>query len=157
MTRPTILVLTSDRPVGRAIRWFTRGPATHVAIGIGGDVIHARDRGVTYEPRAALGDQHYALLAEYAVLRDVRAGLAHVFSQHGKPYDVGDLVGWLVRPRRRHVQLDGHRPRWTCVRLALALDPDRTRIPEWTSLDPGLTTPTDLWRSMEGTSFQRVA
>ncbi len=154
---PTVLVLSTDRPLGRAIRWFTRGPASHVAIGLGDHVIHARDRGVTYEPRAALGEQHYALLAEYAVLADVRPGLAHVLNQHGKPYDVSDLLGWLVRPRRRRVQLDGQRPRWTCVRLALALDPDRSRIPEWASLDPGLTTPTDLWRSMEGASFHRVA
>lgn len=155
---PTVLVLASDRPVARAIRWATRGPASHVAIGLGAGVLHAQGHGVMLETRSALEGDGYKRLAEYLVLRDVRPGLTHALSQHGKPYDVGDLLGWLVRPRRRRMLLDGNRPRWTCVRLVLALDPDRTRIPEWASLDPGLTTPTDLWRSMEGaTSFHRLA
>lgn len=158
MGTPTILVLTSDRPLGRVIRWFTAGPASHVAIGLGDHVLHARGAGVIFEPRERLGEQHYARLAEYAIQADVRSGLGHVLGQLGKPYDVGDLFGWLVRPRRRAVKLDGARDRWTCVRLALALDPERTQIPEWYAIDPGLATPTDLWRSMEGgLSFVRVA
>jgi hypothetical protein len=155
--QPTILVLTNDGPTGRLIQWFTGGPASHVAIGLGDHALHAHREGVALEPRTTIGEHGYRLLAEYRVLRDVRLGLTYALQQLGKPYDVGDVLGWPFRARRAHWRLDGHRPRWTCVRLVLVLDPDRRQIPEWALLDPGKVTPTDLWRSLEGPSFVRIA
>lgn len=155
--QPGILFLTSNRPIGKLIRWFTKGPVTHVAITLEDHVLHATGAGVVLEPRHKLVSEGYHELAEYLVVPDVVPGLSLALRQVGKGYDVADLVGWPRRVRTPRIpRTDLDRPRWTCTRLVLVLDAGRTVIPEWRHLDAAMVTPTELLATMTGPSFARV-
>lgn len=145
--RPTIIFTAGDDLVSLAIRRFTRGATSHVAIGAvsasgaGPFVLHAD------HPRVALDlREHFQIkyppVAEFAIVPDVSEGVRRALRQCGKHYDWLDIVRhacsrWLPP----ELCGSGLRPAsaWTCVRLVLLLG-----VPSWRHLDPATTTPQDL-------------
>jgi hypothetical protein len=159
--RPT-LVFT------KAWDWFqllvnisTSSQASHVAIGIGDNVLHVDARGVVLEPRLAwMIRKRQHVVSEVAIMPDVSDSLGYCLSKVGQPYDypgilraaIGIALDRMLSPLRSLGSApDGS---FTCAGFVMLLDPDG-RIPEWKKLDRSVVTPADLLRAV-GPSFREL-
>lgn len=137
--------------------------AAHVAIGLGGQLLHAYEPGVVLESRDDYFERmNQHLIAEYAILPDIDLGLQKALTNVGKRgfFDgaaqiaiiralrmVGSPLQYLVPSNER-----------TCARFAMTLDRRGDQIPEWRDVDRRAVVPGDLLAVAEtGSSFQRLA
>lgn len=161
--KPSLLFTTGEDPFSLSIQMLTASPASHVAICLNNgknEIVHAI-RKVRHENRSRLYTKYaYKDVAEFLILPEVN--LDHVMSQTGKLYDFDEVItGFFMRGiqlaapwvTRAAVATGG---KWTCARLALALDPKRNIIPEWRGLNPEGITPDELLQTMAGPSFYRI-
>lgn len=134
----------------------------HVSIGLGDHLLHAHEKGVVLEPRAAwFGKPTQRWLGEYEILPDVSEGLASCLQRVGEPYDrvgiarvfLGHLWGRTLSAMT--LDLSSASRAHTCSSLVLMLDPDGSKIPEWRDLASGSVVPVDLHRRL-GASFRRI-
>ena len=159
---PHLVFTAGSSPSDLLIRAGTLSKASHVAIGLDDQLLHAYEPGVMFEPRSAWLDQHNKLVAEFAVLPDVDDGLTDTFSRIGERYDMFGTVhialhrafrfaSPLLFPRRRA------RGAHTCASLVMLLDPFGDRIPEWRGIDFSIAVPQDLLEATNlGMSFERI-
>jgi hypothetical protein len=135
----------------------------HVAIGFDGQLLHAYEPGITLESREAyLAKRNQQVVAEYAVLPDIRAGLDAAIQKVGER---GFFSGAIVIVLARALQLWGSPLQHlvstnerTCARFAMTIDRDGAHIPEWREINRQTVVPGDLLAAAEaGPSFQRVA
>ncbi len=161
-TRPT-LVFTSG------VTWFqllvkvaTLARVDHVAIGLGDHLLHARDTGVTLEPRSRwFADNRQTFVAEYEILPDVSTGLAECLRRVGEPYDklgvARTFLGliWQRGLSATMLDLQSAARAHTCAGFVTKLNSDNV-IPEWCGLSSGSVVPIDLFRAIEGPSFRRI-
>jgi hypothetical protein len=137
--------------------------AAHVAIGIGDQLLHAYEPGITLEPREDyFAKQKQHLVAEYAILPDVGDGLREALTHVGKRgFFTGATQIAIIRALRivgsplQHLVPSNER---TCARFAMMLDRKGERIPEWRDVRRRSVVPGDLLAVAEdGSSFQRLA
>lgn len=160
--RPTLIFTSGDDPFSLSVQMVTMSAASHVVIGFGDEIIHAI-RQVRHEARSRLYTKYkYTEVAEFEIVPDVTPGVQYLVSQVGKPYDFDEVISGLfmrsfqfLMPtwQKNAIATQG---KWTCARLAMALDPYRNRIPEWWSVDPEGATPAALLQTMGGASFRRI-
>jgi len=160
--QPRLLFTGGDDAFSVLVRGWTGSYATHAAIVIGDQVLHAVGKGVILEMRSALRTRYgYYDVAELEVLPDVSEGLRLASAQVGRRYDNLDVAsrllfvalrGLLPWTARRAVNTPGA---WTCARFCMLLDPIGDRIPEWRHVDRTSVTPVDLL-AVAGPSFRRV-
>jgi hypothetical protein len=150
-------------PFQLLINVSTRSVAAHVAIGLGDQLLHAYEPGVTLEPRERyLQAKHQKVVAEYEILPDITDGLAEAISNIGKR---GFLGGAAQIGIIRALQMCGSPLQFlvpsnerTCARFAMMLDRTGACIPEWREINRRAVVPADLLEAAEvGLSFQRVA
>lgn len=168
--RPRILFMTGQDPFSVSVQMMTYSDVSHCGIVIPSEatqpemVLHAAGRGVKYEPRARLVSKYrFSDIAEYEILPDVSDGVIFLLKQVGKRYDNEEIVSRVIlrvlqvaSPWVTKAALPSP-DQWTCARLAMAVDPTRTRLPEWKSLDPDSVTPIDLLTATDGgPHFRRV-
>ena len=162
-----LLFTSSDHIADRLIRRFTGSPTSHVAITLGEDrqtLLHAVPQGVIIEPRSTWMQRDKAwVVAEYEVLPDVSQGLKRVLGFVGERYDFlfpanyalayfyRRTVGAPVRALYRQL-----RSSQTCAQLALLLDANCQKIPEWCGLEFDTVLPADLLKRADGPSFRRI-
>lgn len=165
-SRPTLVFTGAREPLLDPFQLFvnvgTWSPASHAAIGLGDWLLHVHDAGVVHEPRSAWLDSGQRLIAEYAVLPDVRAGLVERFSHLGDRYAFFEvakitalrLMHLLAFPVRSlgPVARGSH----TCAEFVMGLDPSGLIVPEWRSINRASVVPADLLAAM-GPSFRRIA
>ncbi len=142
---------------------MTASPASHVVICLNNgknEIVHAIKQ-VRRENRSRLYTKYaYQDVAEYLIIPEVN--IDHVLTQVGKLYDFDEVItGFFFRGlqlaapwvTRSAVATGG---KWTCGRLAMALDPQRNIVPEWQALNPEGVTPDELLQTMNGLSFRRI-
>jgi len=162
--RPRLVFSTGADPYQFLIKVGTQSPATHAAIGLGDRLLHAYEVGVVLEPRDYwFGDMQQQLIAEYAILPDVSAGVREAFRHLGKKYDIAGAVkiGLLRALQVFGSPLQSLGPisdeAHTCACFAMLLDPYGLRIPEWRWIRRESVVPGDLLRACKGPSFWRTA
>lgn len=162
MEKVSVIFTASDSLVGRLISFFSGSKASHVLVRhqyLGVDVcLHADVGGVQLDtrPRALMGRR---VLAEFKIRQGVH--LKRAVQELGSGYDyagvLGFLVVWVARWFKRKIKnpFAGARSMF-CSEFVLMLN-HLDCIPEWSGLDPELTTPGDLLRlCKQGESFELV-
>ena len=153
---------TGFDPFQAVIGLAGRSVAAHVAIGVDDQLLHAYEPGIVLEPRADyMTKMRQKLVAEYAILPDVSAGLSEARTKIGKGgFFLGAAQIAVLRalrivgsPLQRFIPTNER----TCARFAMLLDRTGTVIPEWRSVDRRAVVPGDLMAVAGGPSFQRVA
>lgn len=166
--RPHILFATGNDPFSLGVKLLTTSSISHTAIVIDENtIIHAVTSRVKREPRSKLYTRHHFTdVAEFEVIPNVDVGLNYLNQQIGKAYDMDEIFSGLflrclqlVAPTA--VTKNGYstKNKWTCARLAMGLDPQRNRIPEWWKIDPDGVSPEDLFQASNngtGNSFNRI-
>jgi len=162
-----ILFSSGTDPFSVFVRLATVSKTNHVSIVVGDNILHAVTRGVRIEDRRRLYTHYnYTDVAEYEILPDVSYGLDFVMRQLGRAYDRGELVTKLASKLSNAFGVHESAPaagqlstgQWSCARLAMAIDPTRTQIPEWRRVNPQTVTPGSLLQATRmGASFRRVA
>jgi hypothetical protein len=162
--RPSLVFTTGADPYQFLIKIGTRSLATHTAIGLGDQLLHAYEIGVVCEPRDYwFGEMQQGLVAEYAILPDVTAGVRLALQHVGKKYDVAGAfkIGVLRALRAMGSPIQSLGPlsdeAHTCACFAMLMDPYGQQIPEWRGISREAVVPADLLRAADGPSFQRVA
>jgi hypothetical protein len=140
-----------------------RSLAAHVAIGLGDQLLHAYEPGVTLEPREDyIRNMNQRIVAEYMILPDIDSGLQKALANVGKRgfFDGAAQIA-IIRALRmvgsplQHLVPSNER---TCARFAMTLDRKGDQIPEWRDMDRRAVVPGDLLAVAEtGSSFQRLA
>jgi len=159
----TLVFTTGDDLFQGLIGLHTESRATHVAIGLGAELLHAQENGVCLDPRGYwFGTRKQKLVAEFAILPDVTDGASRALSH------VGERFGWFyvfkagllrrLAPLLRSLGLDPVYQQ-SCTQLVLQLDPQGERIVEWQGLWPrAALAPSDLLEVASwGPSFRRIA
>jgi hypothetical protein len=161
---PRLVFTTGVDPFQIFVNVGTGSSATHAAIGLDDQLLHADEKGVRIEPCAKwFGPDRQRLVAEFAILPNVDDGIDLALAQIGKGYDIiGVLRATLARllaltcsPIRNFgpAPMSAH----TCAAFVMLLDPFGWRIPEWHGLDRATIVPADLLGLASiGPSFQRV-
>lgn len=137
--------------------------AGHVAIGLGDQLLHAYEPGITLEPREEyLAKRDQRIVAEYAVLPDVSVGLNGALQKVGqRGFFQGAAQIAIIRALQmcgsplQHLVPTNER---TCARFAMTLDRDGIHIPEWREINRRIVVPGDLLTAADvGPSFRLVA
>lgn len=159
---PATLVFTTGLdPFQLLIRLSTACPATHAALGIGDQLLHAYEDGVLLESRDKwLGERDQKLVAEFQILPDVTDGVHAAMSHIGKKYDVAHVfkigILRLLRPALRSLGPDAA-DKFTCARFVTMIDPYGDAIPEWRDIWREAIVPADLLDvALTGPSFSRL-
>lgn len=160
-TNPTLVFTAGWDPFQVLINITTFSRATHVAIGLGPDLLHAYEPGVKLDSRQWwFNKKHQRLVAEYEILPDISPGLYECLAHLGEPYDtVGVLrtaAKIILQRMQSPIQTTGSAAALshTCASFVTLLDPYGERIPEWRNLDRGTVTPADLISRCLGPSFR---
>jgi hypothetical protein len=163
----SVVFTTGFDPYQLLIKLGTGCSASHAAIGIGDQLLHAYEDGVVLEPRTRWfgKEMDQKLVAEFLVLQDVGAGVREALQHIGKPYDVFGAfkIGILMALKAMGSPIDrfgGEVPNdaHTCACFTMLLDPGGVVIPEWRGIDRGTVVPRDLLEAaVGGASFLRVA
>lgn len=164
----TLVFTTSTSLLSKAIRAFTGGPTSHVAIGtefFGVPVlIHAAldndVSGVQITTREKWLVAN-SLVAEYEILPDVTNNMRSMIMLLGEKYDKLGLIGYvLVAVAKwfgKWIKNPLASPRaWVCPRYVLGLDPECALIPEWKNIDRDSVTPKDLLEACQSENSFRV-
>jgi hypothetical protein len=141
------------------VKIATLSNCDHVAIGLGDQLLHARDRGVVLEPRAAWARKNN-VIAEAEILPDVTPGLERCLSRVGQNYDLAGIlrigIGLALRRTLSPLRPWGSEPdEHTCAGFAMLLDPHGEVIPEWQELSRRSVVPCDLLNAL-GPSFRKL-
>jgi len=118
---------------------------------MGNAFLHVYNAVVCERLDAFLQQRRQRIVAEYAVLPDVSAGVRGLESQIGAPYDDREFV----RIGLRRWGLGASRRAWTCTQFVMAADAAGV-IPEWRSIDRSMAAPSDLLHAAGGASFRRI-
>lgn len=160
---PVTLVFTTGRDAFQMlVASTTKSKATHAAIGLGDQLLHAYENGVLLESRDEwLGKREQKLVAEFEILPDVSEGVGQALAHVGEKYDVAHVFkAWILRllsPAIRSLGPDS-RNKFTCARFVTLIDPHGDRIPEWRYLWREALAPVDLLdAAMWGPSFRRLS
>ena len=161
---PRLVFTAGFDPFQVFINIGTGSPASHAALGIGDQLLHAYEDGVILEPRSAwFGKMQQRLVAEFLILPDIEDGLDLAFAQIGKRYDAAGviraIIARLLRLTMSPIRNLGPAPMnaHTCAAFVMLVDPYGQRIPEWRDLDRTTIVPADLMAlASMGPSFQRV-
>jgi hypothetical protein len=159
---PTLAFTTGADPFQFLVKATTDSAASHAAIGLGDQLLHAYEDGVLLESRDEwLGKRKQVLVAEFQILPDVTDGIARAMQHLGKKYDAMHVLKiWLLRllhPAIRSLGPDAP-DKFTCARFVTMIDPYGERIPEWRHLWMEAITPADLLDcALWGPSFHRIA
>ncbi len=159
---PATLVFTSGLDAFQLlINIATGSPATHAAIGIGDQLLHAHEPGVTLDSRDVwLGKEEQKLVAEFEILPDVTDGIEAAMAHVGKKYDIAHVIKIgllrLLRPAFWSLGPDAA-DKFTCARFVTMIDPYGEAIPEWRDIWREAVVPADLLeRALVGPSFRRL-
>ena len=163
---PTIVFLTTDMLLSRFIRWLTKSPVSHVALGLtleGVPVLLQADiGGVQITLRESFLKKH-KLVSEYAFTSPgIENALARGVREIGERYDYVGLVGFFVvvvgRLLGRRIKNPlASRKAVVCSEFIVGLDREGFCVPDWRGLDPETTTPGELLAICRGSSaFRRV-
>jgi len=147
----TLVFTASNDLLSRSIRWFTKGRASHVAIGAQlFDVpvlIHATIGGVQVSPRVKWM-RGRILVAEYAFTHSSGVDVAGAVKKLGERYDYVGLLGFIpvliarwfgVRVRNPFASASAV----VCSELVLRADVNNN-VKEWRGMDPERASPVDL-------------
>lgn len=163
--RITIIFSSGRTLFQRLVQLVSLDSIDHVSIGIGDKILHARDRGVVLEPRAAwFVEQNNQHIAEFEVLPDVSQSVLACLDCIGQPYDKpGVLRVGLGLGLRRSGSMLGAWPAspgsHTCAAFALMLDPHGDLIPEWAQIARRDAIPSQLFDAigaLGSPSFRRI-
>jgi hypothetical protein len=159
----TILFTTGPDAFQRLVARSTKSVATHAALGLGDQLLHAYEEGVILEPRDRwFGEMKQKLIAEFEILPDVSDGVANAMQHVGKKYDGIHIVkaGFLrlFHPTFASLGKTWRKDRFTCAQFVTTIDPYGEKIPEWRHLWRAALAPSDLLEAaLWGPSFARVA
>lgn len=165
MANPSLVFTTGTDPFQIFVNVGTGSRATHAAIGLDDQLLHADENGVRLEPRAKwFGPMRQRLVAEFVILPNVDDGIELALAQIGKGYDtfgvlrtaLSRLLSLTCSPIRYFgpAPMSAH----TCAAFTMLLDPYGWKIPEWQGLDRATVVPGDLMTLASiGPSFQQVA
>lgn len=164
MIAPTLVFTSGFDPFQLLINLATFSRAGHVAIGLGPNLLHAHERGVTLEPREHwFVGKKQKLLYEVEILPDVSPGIERCLSKIGEPYDVVGAfkLAILIALKRMWSPLRTLGPpstnSHTCASFVMLLDPYGAHIPEWRELSRDVVTPADMLFLARGPSFRPVS
>ena len=162
-SRPVSLVFTTGNDWFQTlIELHTGSSATHVAIGIGNQLLHSHEDGVVLEPRSYwFGKRKQKLIAEFQILVDVDDGIRGVLRHVGKGFGVAHVLkAGLLRKLTPWVRSLGpdSTDRLSCTQLVAMIDPHGEHIPEWRYLWREGLAPVDLLEvAAWSPRFRRIA
>ena len=160
--KPTLVFTTGRDAFQALVAKTTQSVATHAAIGLGDQLLHAYEDGVMLDSRDAwFTTRKQLLVAEFAIVPNVDDGIDQALQHVGQKYDAMHVIkAWLLRtlwPFVRSLGPDRH-DRFTCARFVTLIDPNGERIPEWRYLWHEALAPADLLEcALWGVSFRRMA
>lgn len=159
---------TADVWYAKLIRWFTRGRASHVLIGVtlfGREVfMHANVGGIQVTPRERFLYKNQ-VVAEFETRQEIPSDLLRMAAGHlGESYDYVGLFGFIwpmMLWRWLHLKVKNplaNARGMVCSEFVARVDTDGLVIPEFRGLDPEDTTPEDLLVLCElEKSFKRLS
>lgn len=152
MTVPIRIGFSASRGLlGRFVRWFTRSPINHTWIAVRSMglelIIHSTVGGVQVDLRDKW-EKRNRVVEEYRVIPDVTEGFHKAMSYLGDRYDYLGLLGFVPYYIGRWFGRKVKNP-WASTRAVVCSElivrlRAGGKLPEWDSLDPESTAPSDL-------------
>jgi hypothetical protein len=158
----TVAFYSGNNFFDNLIKWFTKSPISHAAIGLTGQdgkqyLLQAEGQGVILIPR----EWQSGLVAEFQILTPVDNEMALAEKKVGEPYANLTILGIVIVGLAKYLGIGIHNPFYEksaviCSEFVVESDVQHL-IPEFNGLDPADITPADLFNiCSNGKSFKRI-